>query len=111
MQEELPVITSRWPCQSIPLAMKPRDIQPNKRHVHPIKIKYCMYKGWVIRRRRIIRRIVFITYQGTSGKEPAAGAAAAAAAAAAREVTEARSGGIEAAGGDRGDAGVCSVTV
>jgi hypothetical protein len=40
IQEELPVITSRWPCQSIPLAMKLRDIQLNKRHVHSIKIKH-----------------------------------------------------------------------
>ena len=32
----------RWPCQSIPLATKLRDIQPSKRHVHLIEIKYCV---------------------------------------------------------------------
>jgi len=42
MQEELPIISNRWRCQSIPLAMKPRGILPNKRDIHLIEIKYCV---------------------------------------------------------------------
>ena len=31
-------------------------------HFYSILTPFCIYQGWVIRRRRIIRRIVFITY-------------------------------------------------
>jgi len=36
MQEGLPVITKQ-----MAQAIKPRDIQPNKRDVHLIEIEYC----------------------------------------------------------------------
>jgi hypothetical protein len=39
MQEELPIADS--PANPNFLAMKPRDIQPNKRDIHLINIKYC----------------------------------------------------------------------
>jgi hypothetical protein len=47
MQEELPVMTcyrevADGPANPYPLAMKPRVMQPNKRHIHLIKIKYCV---------------------------------------------------------------------
>ena len=42
MQEELPINLVEGAADPYPLAMKPRDIQPNKRDMNLIRIKYSV---------------------------------------------------------------------